>query len=147
MSSINSMQSAQQLQMDYMRLLTTQLQHQNPLDPMDNEQMTAQLTQLSQLGQLEQMNTSFAQVLESTKLNYAGNLVGKEVSFMDYSRMGPNNVPGVKVLGIVEKVDVEGENVMLNVGQYDQSGSKVKTHTINMKEVDTIGFNVTDVLK
>lgn len=73
--------SANDIRMDYMKLLVTQLQNQDPLEPMDNSQMTAQLTQFSQLQQLEGMSTSFGSVLESVQRGYASSLLGKEVSF------------------------------------------------------------------
>jgi flagellar basal-body rod modification protein FlgD len=73
--------SASDIQMDYMKLLVTQLQNQNPLEPMDNKDMTAQLAQFSQLQQLESMNTSFGGVLNSVQRTYASSLIGKEVSF------------------------------------------------------------------
>jgi flagellar basal-body rod modification protein FlgD len=81
MSTIGASASASDMQMDYMRLLVTQLQNQNPLEPMDNSEMTAQLTQFSQLQQLEGMNTSFGRVLESVQRSYASSLIGREVSF------------------------------------------------------------------
>jgi len=69
------------MQMDYMKLLVTQLQNQNPLEPLDNKDMTAQLAQFSQLQQIENLNTSFGKILESVQRSYASSLIGKEVSF------------------------------------------------------------------
>ena len=79
--AITGAASASQVQMDYMKLLVTQMQNQNPLEPMDNNQMTSQLTQISQLEQMESQTSSFAKVLETTEHSYATSLLGKEVSF------------------------------------------------------------------
>jgi len=76
-----SVESASKIQMDYMKLLVTQLQNQNPLDPLDNQQMASQLAQFSQLQQLEGMNNSFSEVLSLTNRNYANSLLGKSVTF------------------------------------------------------------------
>jgi len=76
-----SVESASKIQMDYMSLLVTQLQNQNPLDPLDNQQMASQLAQFSQLQQIEGMNTSFSKVLSLTNRNYATSLLGKNISF------------------------------------------------------------------
>ena len=81
MSTVSGTASASNLQMDYMKLLVTQLQNQNPLEPMDNKDMSAQLAQFSQLQQTENLNTSFSRVLESVQRSYASSLIGKEVSF------------------------------------------------------------------
>jgi len=82
MSAMGPTASASGIQMDYMKLLVTQLQNQNPLEPMDNTEMTAQLAQFSQLQQLEGMNSSFGKVLESVQRSYASSLIGREVSFL-----------------------------------------------------------------
>jgi len=81
MSTTSGLAAASDLQTDYMKLLVTQLQNQNPLEPMDNKDMSAQLAQFSQLQQTENLNTSFSKVLESVQRNYASSLIGKEVSF------------------------------------------------------------------
>ncbi len=78
---VSSIISASNIQMDYMKLLVTQLQNQNPLEPLDNNEMASQLAQFSQLQQLEQMNTSFAEVLATTNRSYANSLIGKQVTF------------------------------------------------------------------
>jgi flagellar basal-body rod modification protein FlgD len=73
--------SASEIQMDYMKLLITQLQNQNPLEPMDNDQMASQLAQFSQLQQLESMSSSFADVLKTANRTYANSLLDKNVTF------------------------------------------------------------------
>ena len=78
-----SINPASDIQLDYMKLLVTQLQNQDPLEPMDNNQMASQLTMFSQLEQLESLNTSFTQTLDSVQRSYANSLLGKQVSFTD----------------------------------------------------------------
>jgi len=114
MSSTLGTSSASDIQTDYMKLLITQLQNQNPLEPMNNNEMASQLAQFSQLSQLENMNTSFASVLETTERSYANSLIGKEVSFLKETDIGMMEVES----GTVEKVinDIDGE-VGLLVGQ------------------------------
>ncbi|MHC4112032.1 MAG: flagellar hook assembly protein FlgD [Planctomycetota bacterium] len=73
--------SASNIQMDYMKVLITQLQNQNPLEPLDNNEMASQLAQFSQLQQLESMNSNFAKVLAITNHSYANSLIGKDVTF------------------------------------------------------------------
>lgn len=81
MATESAISSASEIQMDYMKLLVTQLQNQNPLEPMDNSEMASQLAQFSELSQLETMNSRFAEVLEITNRNYANSLLGKNVTF------------------------------------------------------------------
>ncbi|MBC3860679.1 flagellar hook assembly protein FlgD [Undibacterium jejuense] len=51
----NSIQTAQN---QFMTLLTTQLKNQDPLNPMDNAQVTSQLAQLSTVTGINQVNAS-----------------------------------------------------------------------------------------
>ena len=107
-SSLTSVSSAQ---MDYMNLLVTQLQNQNPLEPMDNNEMASQLAQFSQLQQLESMNSSFAKVLAGADRTYANSLIGKEISFASEDETGTRDITS----GIVEEVinNVDGEIIMV----------------------------------
>jgi len=82
--------SASGLQMQFLKLLVAQLQNQNPLEPMDNSDMTAQLAQISSLQQLEEMNghlegltgegSMFAAALAVAEGRYATSLIGKEIT-------------------------------------------------------------------
>ena len=113
MDPVSTANTASAIQMDYMKLLVTQLQNQNPLEPLNNNEMASQLAQFSQLAQLESMNSSFAKVLESVERNYAGSLIGKEVSFAQETEEGTTDI----ISGIVEQVynNVDG-HIFLLVG-------------------------------
>jgi flagellar basal-body rod modification protein FlgD len=115
MADISSVTSASSIQANYMKLLVTQLQNQNPLEPMDNNQMAAQLAQLSQLSQIEQLNTKFSGVLTAVERNYASSLVGKEISFLAENEDGN----AVLTSGIVEEVVVSNSSdISMKVGDY-----------------------------
>jgi flagellar basal-body rod modification protein FlgD len=101
--------SASEIQMDYMKLLVTQLQNQNPLEPLDNKDMSAQLAQFSQLQQTENLNTSFGKVLESVQRSYASSLIGKEVSFKTQASDGTIETK----TGAVEEVTIAEEGALL----------------------------------
>ena len=81
MNPLSATARASDIQMDYMKLLVVQLQNQNPLEPLNNNEMASQLAQFSQLQQLESMNSNFAQILAITNRSYANSLIGKEVTF------------------------------------------------------------------
>lgn len=105
---------ASSLQVDYMTLLTTQLQNQNPLEPMDNSDMTAQLTALSQLSQLETMNSNFAAVLKTVQQQQATSLIGKNVSFIGETSNGSVNL----ITGKVDQIANNDGKMLLGVGDY-----------------------------
>jgi len=113
MSSTSAINSASDIQMDYMKLLVTELQNQNPLEPMDNNQMASQLAQFSQLQQLESMDSNFASVLAVSERAYANTLIGKQVSFMAETETGEEQLASGMVDGVT--TDNDG-NVVLTVG-------------------------------
>ncbi len=100
MDSVSAVSSASKIQMDYMKLLVTQLQNQNPLEPLDNNEMASQLAQFSQLAQLESMNSSFAGVLATLQRTYANSLIGKDVEFAVETDTGEEST----MSGTVEQV-------------------------------------------
>lgn len=54
-------------QQDFLRLLTTQMQMQDPTDPVDNKEMLAQMAQFSGLAGLSDINDTLKEIL--TKLD------------------------------------------------------------------------------
>ncbi|MEW6755829.1 MAG: flagellar hook assembly protein FlgD [Candidatus Latescibacterota bacterium] len=71
---------------DFLRLLTVQLQYQDPLNPMDNTEFIAQMAQFSSLEQLQNMNQSLERDLGAQselqgafRNNLATALVGRQV--------------------------------------------------------------------
>jgi flagellar basal-body rod modification protein FlgD len=92
MAISSAISTASDIQMDYMKLLITQLQNQNPLEPLDNNEMASQLAQFSELSQLETMNSSFSQALVAADRTYANSLIGKEVSFMAETEDGTSDI-------------------------------------------------------
>ena len=107
--------TASDIQMDYMKLLVTQLQNQNPLEPMDNNEMASQLAQFSQLQQLETMNSSFVKVLAAAEHSYANSLIGKDVSFVGTTETGGADIFTGRVEQVYNDVD---DQILLVVGDY-----------------------------
>jgi flagellar basal-body rod modification protein FlgD len=68
---------------DFLTLLVTQLQNQDPLNPSDSTEFTAQLAQFSSLEQLQNINDSLAgfEVYQSTLNNIqSSNFIGKTIT-------------------------------------------------------------------
>jgi len=75
----NAMDDAQSR---FLTLLTTQLKNQDPLNPMDNAQVTSQLAQISTVDGIERLNSMLASLVEgqqSTDALQAAQLVGRGV--------------------------------------------------------------------
>jgi flagellar basal-body rod modification protein FlgD len=81
-SSTSTAASASDLQQTFLQLLVTQLQNQDPTNPMDSSQMTSQLAQIDTVSGISQLNTSLTSL--STQLSASQNaqaalLVGSTV--------------------------------------------------------------------
>ena len=60
----------------FLRLLVAQLQHQDPLNPLDSTDFTAQLAQFSSLEQLFKVNENLAGIQESVNTQESGDILG-----------------------------------------------------------------------
>lgn len=133
---------ASSIQMDYMNLLITQLQNQNPLEPMDNDAMTAQLTAISQLEQLEKMNgtlegsgSSFDKILQSQQYNQATAMISKRVTF--YPEGSTEAATGV--VERVEFVNGAPQLVVTNATQYiDGSHVPIGDFALSLDAVQSV---------
>jgi len=68
---------------DFLKLLMTQLQHQDPTSPMDTNQFTSQLVQYSSVEQQINTNSSLTQLIQLTQggeILQSSSLVGKPVT-------------------------------------------------------------------
>ncbi len=85
-SSSESLQTLQTSTMgkdDFLKMMIAQLQHQDPLNPLDGTDFTAQLAQFSSLEQLSNVNTQLETLgLYQSSLNNAQSisLIGKDVT-------------------------------------------------------------------
>lgn len=64
---------------DFLKLMITQMKHQDPMEPLDNSQMTAQMAQFSSLEQMANLNKHFAAAQETNLFAQATSWIGKQV--------------------------------------------------------------------
>jgi len=95
---------------DFLMLLVTQMQYQDPLEPMDNTQFVAQLAQFSELEQMSNLNTT-------ANNNVAYSLVGKEVLIRQTSSTGE----AMEFQGRVDFVTIKNGEAYVSVEGVDYS--------------------------
>lgn len=93
----------------FLQLLISQLQNQDPLSPVDSKDFTAQLAQLSTVEGLQTLNASFSQMLKLQQMTNGAGLIGKTVSY--------TGSDGQARSGTVGSLAVDGSNVVLVIGQ------------------------------
>ena len=67
---------------DFIQLFITQLQYQDPMNPIDNNEMATQLALFNQVDQLFKINETLetlVSVSKSLDLTYVSNLIGKKI--------------------------------------------------------------------
>jgi flagellar basal-body rod modification protein FlgD len=77
--------TAQQGRDQFLTLLVTQLRHQDPFEPVKQEEFMQQLAQLSTLEGIEKLNARFEDLLRLEQLTEGANLVGRSVIYGDPS--------------------------------------------------------------
>ena len=92
---------------DFIRMMITQLQNQDPMEPAKNDQLLAQMSQIGQLQASTTLQQSLKGLVMQNQIGSAGNLIGKSVEGLD----DRNEV----VRGVVNSVKVEGEEVFLEL--------------------------------
>ena len=93
---------------DFMLLLLAQLKHQNPMEPMNDNELMAQFTQLNSLSELKNISKALQDLAKSDKLPQASNLIGKQVEVA--------GADGQKVVGVVSGVSLVNDQIMLSIG-------------------------------
>jgi flagellar basal-body rod modification protein FlgD len=84
---------------DFLKLLVTQLQNQDPLNPVSNTDFLAQLAQFSQLEAVTQLNTQFTDLLRLQDLTQGASLVGRDVIYQDLNS-GQNTHGTVQAISV-----------------------------------------------
>ena len=100
--------SASATQDQFLTLLVTQMQYQDPLEPVKQENFLAQLAQFATLESVEALNSNFEQMLKLQELTQGASLIGKSVAFSTDADPTPR-------VGIVEEVSSTAEGISLLV--------------------------------
>jgi len=80
---------------DFLKILITQLSHQDPTEPMEDKEFVAQMAQFSALEQMTNMSQEFAQLTSILTSGQAVSLLGKTVDIVDGDKV---------VTGVVEEI-------------------------------------------
>jgi flagellar basal-body rod modification protein FlgD len=111
-------------QEDFLKLMTAQLQNQDPFKPMENGEFIAQMAQFSTVTGITELRDSFSELagsLYSNQAFQAASMVGREV-------LVPNGRGELSHEGTLKgAVELPHAVSNLNIGIYDLSGRVVRT--------------------
>ncbi|QEY18598.1 flagellar hook capping protein [Cellvibrio sp. KY-GH-1] len=94
---------------DFLKLFLTQLNYQDPLEPVDNREFLTQLAEFSSLQIANSNSKSMESLLDVSSVNQSVSLLGKEVL------VNSGNIPGGSAVGTVSAIELNGNNVTLGV--------------------------------
>lgn len=111
-SVVNNAPGAQMGKDAFLKLLVTQLQHQDPANPMDSSAFMGQLAQFSSLEQMTNVSTSISKLTAASSVAQSVALIGHQLIFKRADGSTGNGVAdGVSIQNGQVAIDVNGESV------------------------------------
>jgi flagellar basal-body rod modification protein FlgD len=107
-------------QIDFMKLLMTQMRNQNPMEPQSGTEYMAQVAQFSQLDGINKLNQSVNDLIAMQSLTQGANLIGKNVTFN-------KDAAGNTARGVVSSVTLVAGKIQLIVNGAQVDLSQVRT--------------------
>ena len=114
----------------FMTLLVTQLKNQDPLNPLDNAQITSQLAQLSTVTGVNKLNTT----LESLKASYQSSESMAATNLINHGVLAKGNTVALTGSKGIFGVNLTTPADTVQIDMKNESGKVV--HSISMKGVD-----------
>jgi flagellar basal-body rod modification protein FlgD len=102
---------------DFLKLLVAQLQHQDPMSPMDNTAYMGQLAQFSTLEQITNVGDELKRMRTTSQVDQAVSMIGKNVGYA-----APD---GTAATGVVDSVRLLDGAIVLSVGGVDVNPAAV----------------------
>ncbi|QEG42738.1 flagellar hook assembly protein FlgD [Roseimaritima ulvae] len=113
---------------EFLQLLITEMQNQDPMDPMENSEMLQQIGQIREIGATDQLTSTLGNLAASQELVTASGLIGRQVEALADD--------STEVSGVVDRITVQtneddSRNVKVHVGE--------KTIDIrNIRQIDSV---------
>jgi flagellar basal-body rod modification protein FlgD len=140
LSSVNQARTqtstTESIQDRFLKLLITQMQNQDPLNPLDNAQVTSQLAQISTVSGIDKLNTTIASMTSSmmaAQSLQAGGLIGHAV-------LAPGNTVLLQQNRAVEGVQLSGPADQVAITIANAAGQTIKTLNLGAQDAGTRNF-------
>jgi flagellar basal-body rod modification protein FlgD len=102
-------------QQDFLNLLVAQMTSQDPLKPIDNQDMLSQMVQFSTLNANTTMQSTLGQLQTGQDFSQAASMLGKQVTLqVDGSTTAQGIVTGIDTSGSVPAITVNGQSYTLS---------------------------------
>lgn len=108
---------------DFLRLLVTQLRHQNPLEPMEGTEFVSQLAQFGALEQMQNLNLQMASLS-------ATSIIGKTAKSIDFTDDGQK----IEISGEIKGITFDRGRTKVIIKDED-SGSEINVDLERLYEI------------
>lgn len=123
-------------QADFLRLMTTQLQQQDPLKPMDNNQMVAQMAQLSTVQGISDLNKTVAGFQDAM----AGDQILKGAALVGHEVLVPSSRLSLEAEGGTGGTVAAPSTGHVTIDITDANGRKVNQLTVPAEAAGEVNF-------
>ncbi|MFB5266573.1 flagellar hook capping FlgD N-terminal domain-containing protein [Paenibacillus enshidis] len=103
---------------EFLKLLITQLQNQDPMQPMEDKEFIAQMAQFTSVEQLMNISTQLTAMTESLSISSA--MIGKEITWISEGKTDPitgEKPEGTVQSGIVDSIVIRDGKQYATVGK------------------------------
>jgi flagellar basal-body rod modification protein FlgD len=122
----------------FLSIMTTQLQHQDPLEPMDNGEFLGQIAQFGTVTGIENLNDSFktfSSAITNGQALQASSIVGRTV-------LAPTNEAYLQAGSSIDgRVELDSSAQKIDVLISDQYGQPVKTISLGARAGGNVDFS------
>ncbi|MBN1214906.1 MAG: flagellar hook assembly protein FlgD [Candidatus Lokiarchaeota archaeon] len=108
----------------FLKLLITELQHQDPTNPMEDREFIAQMAQFSSLEQMMNFNSNMEKLLERVSFQSSFNMLGLNVDIDSQGNFDSEGNP-LFISGTVEAVSRQGEEIFVKVNGENYPASNI----------------------
>ena len=118
----------------FLTLLVTQLQNQDPLNPMDNAEVTSQIAQLSTVNGIQQLNNTLLALsgqMDMSQSLQAASLIGKDILYPgEKIALGSDPDTGAKT-ATTFGIDLMSDAAKTKVSILDSAGKVVRQYELD----------------
>ncbi|RDW19635.1 flagellar hook assembly protein FlgD [Oceanobacillus arenosus] len=121
----------------FLKILMTQIQNQDPTEPMDSQAMIEQMTSLTSLEQMMNMSSSIEKLVQSQLISPViqySHMIGKEVTYQAYDQVTGESL-GEKTSAVIAVSQNEGWAILeLKNGEKIYADAALKVSTTGSEE-------------
>jgi flagellar basal-body rod modification protein FlgD len=99
---------------EFLKLLITELEHQDPTNPMQDREFIAQMAQFSSLEQMLSLNTAVGKMSSNMTFQSSFDLLGKDVEVQNESKVDADGRL-LTIKGLVESISKNGDETFVEV--------------------------------